>query len=56
MRNLALGVMGSWVLILLGKAKLTAMKLGILLTSIISLGVRQKLALAVAGSEKLCLS
>ena len=48
--------MGSWVLILLGKAELMAMKLGSLLTSIISLGVMQKLALAVVGSEKLCLS
>ena len=47
MRNLALGIMGSWALFMLRKAKLTAMKLGILLTSIISLGVRQKLALAV---------
>ena len=55
MRNLALGIMGSWALFMLRKAKLTAMKLGILLTSIISLGVRQKLALAVAGFEKLCL-
>ena len=41
---------------MLRKAKLTLMKLGIVITSIISLGVRQKLALAVAGSEKLCLS
>ena len=48
--------MGSWALRLLRKAKLMAMKLGILLTSIISLGVMQKLALAVVGSEKLCMS
>ena len=47
--------MGFWVLILLGKSKLTALKLGSLLASIISLGVMQKLALAVVGSEKLCL-
>ena len=33
-----------------------AVKLGILLTSIISLGVMQKLALAVVGSEKLFMS
>ena len=33
-----------------------AMKLCILLTSIISLGVTQKLALAVVGFEKLCMS
>ena len=45
--------MGSWALFMLRKAKLTAMKLGIVLTSIISLGVRQKLALAVVASEKL---
>ena len=37
-------------------AKLVAMNLCILLTSIISLGVMQKLALAVVGSEKLCVS
>ena len=54
MRNLALGLMGSWALSLLRKAELMAMKLGIFLTSIISLGVRQKLALAVVASEKLC--
>ena len=48
--------MGFWVLILLGKAKLTAMKLCVLLTSMISLGVMQKLALAVVGCEKLCMS
>ena len=56
MRKLALGIMGSWALSLLRKAELMATKLGNLLTSIISLGVRQKLALAVVGSEKLCLS
>ena len=33
-----------------------AMKLCILLTSIISLGVMHKLGLAVVGSEKLCMS
>ena len=49
--------MGSWVLILLGKAKLTAMKLCVLLTSRFALGVMlQKLALAVVGWEKLCMS
>ena len=47
--------MGSWALFMRRKAKLTAMKLGILLTSIISLGVMQKLALAVVGFEKLCI-
>ena len=39
MRNLALGIMGSWALFMLGKSKLTAMKLGSLLATIISLGV-----------------
>ena len=54
MRNLTLGI---WVLILLGKAKLTAVKLCVLLTSKISLGVMlRKLALAVVGCEKLCMS
>ena len=48
--------MGFWALIMLRKAKLTAMKLGSLVTSIISLGVMQKLALAVVGSEKPCMS
>ena len=48
--------MGSWALIMLRKSKLTAMKLGIVLTSIISLGVMQKLALAVVGLEELCMS
>ena len=33
-----------------------AMKLCIFLTSIISLGVMQKLAVAVVGFEKLCIS
>ena len=33
-----------------------AMKLCIVLTSIISLGVMQKLALAVVGFEELCMS
>ena len=44
--------MGSWALFMLLKSKLTAMKLGIVLTSIISLGVMQKLGFAVVGSEK----
>ena len=41
---------------MLRRPKLMAMKLGILLTSIIPLGVMQKLALAVVGSEKLFMS
>ena len=56
MRNLALGIMGSWALIMLRKSKLMAMKLGILLTSIISLGVMQKLGFDFVGSEKPCMS
>ena len=55
MRNLALGIMGSWDLIMLRKSKLMAMNL-ILLISIISLGVMQKLAFAVVGFQPLCLS
>ena len=35
---------------------MVAMNLCMLVTSVISLGVMQKLALAVVGSEKLCLS
>ena len=54
---LALGIMGCWALILLGKAELTAMKLCVLLTSMFALRVMpQKLALAVVGCEKLCMS
>ena len=56
MRNLALGIMASWALIMLPKSKLMAKKLCILLTSIISLGVMQKLAFAVVGYQPLCLS
>ena len=48
--------MGSWALIMLLKFKVTAMKAGILLTSIISFGVMQNLGCAVVGSEKPCLS
>ena len=49
--------MGCWALIMLLKAKLTAMKLCVLLTSRFALGVMlQKLALAVVGCEKLCMS
>ena len=48
--------MGFWVLILLGKSKVTALKLGSLLASIISLGVMQKLGCAAVGSEKPCMS